>query len=227
MPSTDRDSQTRPRQLRSAETRRRLLDAAEALIEEKGLADASIPEIVRRAGSSVGGFYARFHDKDALFRALEDRFSAELYERLDKVSSPARWAGAPLAEIVRPSIEELVGTFRERAALIRCFIVRAGGDEDRWEEGLRFRREVAARFVALAAERPGEVRHPEPALAVELAVHIAFAFVQQAALFGDVHAGGRALRDAELVDELTRNMLGYLGIAEPAAAPTHSRRKRS
>jgi AcrR family transcriptional regulator len=46
----------RPKQARSEETLQRLLEAAEALIEEKGLADASIPEIVRRAGSSVGGF---------------------------------------------------------------------------------------------------------------------------------------------------------------------------
>ena len=58
-----------PKQARSQQTLLRILDAAEALIQEKGLADASIPEIVRRAGSSVGGFYSRFRDNERHERA--------------------------------------------------------------------------------------------------------------------------------------------------------------
>ena len=77
---SDSDSGPRPmsepKQPRSERTQERLLRAAEKLILEKGLADASVPEIARRAGSSVGGFYARFPDKDALLRALEERFFA-------------------------------------------------------------------------------------------------------------------------------------------------------
>ena len=46
-----------PKQARSEQTLYRILDATEALIREKGLAAVSIPEIVSRAGSSVGGFY--------------------------------------------------------------------------------------------------------------------------------------------------------------------------
>ena len=205
---------SRPQQARSEETHRRLLDAAEALIEEKGLADASIPEIVRRAGSSVGGFYARFRDKDALFRALEERFFLELYARLDAISSPERWQGAALADIVRPSVEELVKTFRERAALIRCFLVRAGLNPGTFDDGIRFRRDVAARFAALAAPRRAEIRHPEPELAVELGVQLAFGLMQQAVILGEVRAGGRALGDADLVEEITRNFLAYLGLDE-------------
>lgn len=207
---------TGPKQARSEETQRRLLDAAEALIEAKGHADASVPEIVRRAGSSVGGFYARFRDKDALFRALEERFFVELYGRLDKISSPDRWRGASLAEIVRPSVEELVKTFRERAALIRCFLVRAGSDAETFHDGIRFRREVAARFAALAASRRDEIRHPDPELAVDLGVQLAFGLMQQDVILGEVRAAGRALGDAELVDEITRNFLAYLGLESPA-----------
>jgi AcrR family transcriptional regulator len=212
MPQNAPSAISRPQQARSEQTQRRLLDAAEALIEEKGLADASIPEIVRRAGSSVGGFYARFRDKDALLRALEERFFLELYARLDAISSPERWQGASLAEIVRPSVEELVRTFRERAALIRCFLVRAGGDAGTFEDGLRFRRDVAARFVALAGPRRDEIRHPEPELAVELGVQLAFGLMQQAVILGEVRAGGRVLGDADLVEEITRNFLAYLGL---------------
>ncbi len=224
MPRASLNTVSRPKQARSQETLRRLLDAAESLIEEKGLADASIPEIVRRAGSSVGGFYARFRDKDALFRALEERFFLELYARLDAISNPERWRGATLADIVRPSVEELVWAFRERAGLIRCFLVRAARDPGTFEDGLRFRRDVAARFVALAAPRRQEIRHPEPELAVELGVQLAFGLMQQAVILGEVRAGGRVLGDADLVEEITRNFLAYLGLDEPGYDTATSRR---
>ena len=87
-----------PKQRRSERTLRRLLDAGEALIEEKGLADVSVPDIVRRAGSSVGGFYARFRDKNELLRALEERFFGELLARVDALAEPTRWAHAALPE---------------------------------------------------------------------------------------------------------------------------------
>ena len=60
-----------PRQARSQHTLDRLLDAAEALVHEKGgFDDVPIAEIVRRAESSVGSFYSRFPDKDALLQAM-------------------------------------------------------------------------------------------------------------------------------------------------------------
>ena len=82
-------SVTAPKQARSAATLQRLLDAAEDLIAEKGLRDVSIPDIVARAGSSVGGFYARFKDKDELLRALEERFLGEMREILDELAALA------------------------------------------------------------------------------------------------------------------------------------------
>ena len=59
-----------PQQARSQETLERLLDAAETLVAEKGFDDTPVAEVARRAGSSVGAFYTRFPDKDALLHAL-------------------------------------------------------------------------------------------------------------------------------------------------------------
>jgi len=203
-----------PKQARSQQTLVRLLDAAEALIQEKGLQDASIPEIVRRAGSSVGGFYARFRDKRELLRAIEERFFRELRARVDELSDPERWRGAPAAAIVRAGVEELVGTFRARQALIAAFVSRAAHDPGFVEDGLRFRREVSRRMVALLQTRRSEAGHPEPELAADLAVQLAFAFMNQLVVFGEVRAGGRRLTDRELAEELTRNIVAYLGIRE-------------
>jgi len=210
----------RPKQARSEETERRLLDAAEALIQEKGLADASIPEIVRRAGSSVGGFYARFPDKDALLHALEDRFFADLEQRLARLADAQRWADAPLARIVEACVHELVSVTRTRRNLIQAFLFRAAQNPEFHADALHFRAHVAERLALLLAERGDAVEHPDPALAIDLGVQLAFGLMFQIVLTGDVRAGGRVLADAEIERELCRNFERYVGAPGSDAAPS-------
>lgn len=49
---------------RGMETRRRLLDATEELLREKGLRDLRVVDIARRVGSSPATFYQYFKDAD-------------------------------------------------------------------------------------------------------------------------------------------------------------------
>src|ERR1700730_6333757 len=51
-------------------TRRVLLDAARAVCTEQGCSQASIADVVKRAGSSVGSLYHHFGGKSELFLAL-------------------------------------------------------------------------------------------------------------------------------------------------------------
>jgi AcrR family transcriptional regulator len=62
-----------PRQARSRATFDRLLAAAAELLAERRFEEATVAELVRRAGSSVGAFYARFGSKEALFHELDER----------------------------------------------------------------------------------------------------------------------------------------------------------
>ena len=48
-------------------TRERILDSARAVFNRKGFAEASIDEIMQRAGLTRGGFYHHFRYKDELF----------------------------------------------------------------------------------------------------------------------------------------------------------------
>lgn len=210
-----------PKQARSAATLQRLLDAAEALIQEKGCADVSVPEIVSRAGSSVGGFYARFKDKDELLRTLEERFLAEMRDVLDEIAAPGRWRDAGVEEIVRVGVDTLLHVFRERRALLVAFMGRATlGNDETLREVLALRREASARFVALLHDRREVFSHPHPERAVDLAVQLAFGLMQQVILFGEIRAGGRPLSDEEIAEELIRNVLSYLGLPDGPAEPS-------
>lgn len=207
-------SVARPKQARSRETLQRILDAAEGLIVEKGLADASIPEIVRRAGSSVGGFYARFRDKDELLRALEERFFVEMSERVEALSAEAHRQGVGVAQVVTILAHELVATTRARQNLITAFLHRATWDEGTRREALRFRGRVAERVKELVLGAGQALDHPEPPLAVDLAVQIAFGLVFQLVMVGEVRAGGRVLGDAELEREIARSFLRVIGVPD-------------
>src|SRR5512147_130417 len=90
-----------PQQARSQLTLSRILDAAESILAEKSWADTTVAEIARRAGSSVGGFYTRFPDKDTLLTALHQRFVEEAWATSQVALDETRWAGASICEIVR------------------------------------------------------------------------------------------------------------------------------
>lgn len=214
-----------PKQARSERTLQRLLDAAEALINEKGHAAVSIPEIARRAGSSVGGFYARFRDKNELLRALEERHFIEVWQRLEGFADVRRWENVGTADVVEAAVAELVTVTRERRRLIAAFLVSAIQDPVIREGGLRFRRRVEERIRALLLSRRGEMNHPDPGLAIDLAVQTAFALMNQHVLIEKTEADGRVLSDDDLRRELTMMFLRYVGLA-PAAPSRRTTPKR-
>jgi AcrR family transcriptional regulator len=203
-----------PKQARAERTLHRLLDAAESLIEERGPGDVSIPEIVRRARSSVGGFYARFRDKNELLRALEERFFQEQRQRLDRLTRLETWGDAAPAEIARGCMRELIQVFRERRPLIRAFVARSVHDVEFRGAALAFEREVADAVGRLLLAQPGVVRHPQPQRAIPLAVSIVFGSMIAGVLFGDVRHPFTQLSDDDAADELARNFLGYLSLDE-------------
>lgn len=215
-----------PKQARSEQTLRRLLDAAEALIAEKGHRAVSIEEIARRAQSSVGGFYARFRDKNELLRALEERHFLELSERVERLADATRWTDTDAATIVAAAVGELVSITRERRQMIAAFLANALEDPVLLEGGLRFRRSVEERLTALLLTRRDEMTHPDPPLAIALAIQTAFALMQQHVLIEETRAQGRPLGDAELQRELTALVSRYLGL-EPRRRPAARPRRRS
>ncbi|WP_179473847.1 TetR/AcrR family transcriptional regulator [Mycolicibacterium vinylchloridicum] len=71
MAPSDRFRQRKqPKQLRSAETRQRIVDAAAQIFAEYGYAAGTTNRIAERAGMSIGSVYQYFPNKDAVLRAL-------------------------------------------------------------------------------------------------------------------------------------------------------------
>jgi AcrR family transcriptional regulator len=77
---------------RAEERVQRLLDAAFALIDEKGTTEFTIQEVVDRSGQSLRGFYQYFEGKDELLFALleesTDEALVDLREAIESESEP-------------------------------------------------------------------------------------------------------------------------------------------
>lgn len=205
-------SVARPKQARSEQTQQRLLEAAESLIAEHGLAAVSIADIVRRARSSVGGFYGRFRDKDELLLALHERFIAQLDTRLVERTRPESWEGKGLADIVRSAFAEVVGVYVEKRKLIAAFTARAFHSAETAKAALGFRRRLLERVTDLVLSRREEIRHPEPALAISIGMQMVLGMMSQVVMIGEPHAAGRALSEDELAAELSAAFLRYLQV---------------
>src|SRR3954471_3214818 len=89
-----------PQQSRSRETLDRILDPAEQVLEQKTFNEATLAEIMERAGVTVGAFYRRFPDKDALLYHLAERFFTELLGMPKEFREQNRWHGARACEII-------------------------------------------------------------------------------------------------------------------------------
>lgn len=58
-----------------AKTRERILDSAQRLVLEQGLAATSIDDVLTAAGTSKGAFFHHFPSKNALARAIVERYA--------------------------------------------------------------------------------------------------------------------------------------------------------
>ena len=73
-----------PRQARSRDTLERFAGAAVTLLASESWDRIAVARLAREARSSVGAFYARFADKDALLDHLDERYARELTSLLQR-----------------------------------------------------------------------------------------------------------------------------------------------
>jgi AcrR family transcriptional regulator len=116
--------------------RDRLLDAAEAVIAEKGAGGATIEAVVKAAGVSSVTFYEHFRNKEECFVAAFDRGVEGMRSEL-RDAIPSSGDRAELVRSALAALLEAIDTEPVRATL--CFVeAQKGGPQlrDRYDETL-------------------------------------------------------------------------------------------
>jgi AcrR family transcriptional regulator len=102
---------TTPRQARSKRSVDLILDAAERLFHERGVADASTIDIAEAAGISVGRLYYWFPDKDAVVAAVMCRAESRCRAFVDAAAADV--PGIATEALVATQLPKFVQFFRE------------------------------------------------------------------------------------------------------------------
>ena len=203
-----------PQQTRSQETLDRILDAAERVLEEKSFTEATLAEIMERAGVTVGAFYRRFPDKDSLLHLLDERFFREMQERADELLNPEHWQGASVREILTEFARTAVAVYTTKRGVARSVFLRARVDPVIQTTG----REINARYIErlrallLDPARRAEVTHPDPDRAIALGFMMFFGALRETTVFGEVWPDHHELTGTNLGEEMARLYLAYLGV---------------
>jgi AcrR family transcriptional regulator len=92
------------RKEKQAETRTRLLDAAERVFLRRGLQGSSVEEIAAEAGFTRGAFYSNFQSKDELFVEL---LHARVYDRYAELAEQSRQQPVSPREQLRWGVERM------------------------------------------------------------------------------------------------------------------------
>jgi TetR/AcrR family transcriptional repressor of nem operon len=175
-----------------ARTRERILDEAQKLILDRGLAATSIDQVLTAAGTSKGAFFHHFPSKGHLARAIVERYAADDVAFLGEFMSRAEEASDDPAE----QLVAFVRSFEEAADELvsqqpSCLYVSYIFDRQLFEDGtndviagalLAYRHRLAEKIAAAAALHPPATDVDPVALADHMTVTFEGAFVLARAL---------------------------------------------
>jgi AcrR family transcriptional regulator len=208
-----------PQQQRSQKTFERILDAAEGHIVDGGVQSLTVSGVVARAKSSVGAFYARFPDKNALLTTLHERECEAALATTDEALDPGRWAEVPLPEALSNIVSFVVNVFGQRQRLVLAFVSVAASQPTIARRRAALAGEVAERLYRFLAGRADEIPHPDLRLAADVCVRIIFGTLESESSIRVSLPDGEHLDESRLGAELTRALLGYLGIPVSTRMP--------
>jgi AcrR family transcriptional regulator len=198
-------------QKRSQATAERLLEAAEVVLEKRGLDGASVPEIARRAGVSPASIYRRFVDKDGLLREVFERFFEGAIKANAEALQPARWKATSLEKSVCSLVAGMVAAYSQRPGLLRAVISYSEQHPDAAfrRRALELRKRSMAGIEKIILLHAKEIVHPQPKKAVRIALQLVSLALKERISPSD-KMRGPALPAEELRLELSRMFLGYL-----------------
>jgi len=206
------------KQARSRLTLHRLVSATEALLEHGGLDAATVPAIAHAAGVSVGVVYRRFPNKDALIRAVYERFFSVYGEQNRARLQSATMLNLPLPAIARSIVVGMTEGYRQRGGLLRALIryARTHRDAEFREVARQMNQDTMRAIKYLLLRYRDQIAHPDPEKAIELGLLAVAATLQNILL--EEHALYRIEEPAQLDEEMVRLFFGYLGIG--ASSPS-------
>ena len=202
-----------PKQRRSEANLQRLLGAARKLLEDCSFDDLSVQRVVDEANCSVGTFYARFADKEALLDCLDELYARDLIGAFETLAEDWSARSPELPTLVDEAARFLVDFHRARCGVVRALILHArlhpsGPFAERTRRMISFTPGILRAFLRCV----DAIAHPKPRRAVRFGFVQALTTVREFVLFPEGPAAIQPLSDLEITTEVARSWFNYLTV---------------
>jgi AcrR family transcriptional regulator len=203
-----------PKQKRSEETRRHILRVAREMSSRRSFDSLSIAELSVKARISIGCFYGHFASKEELGVYLVDRcFVESIIVRTKKEMRKLVRQKAAADVIIRRYISLAAETFAENRNILRSVAntVRTSSNADLKRQIFEANRSIHLSFREALLSCPSHFRHPQPELAIDVAILTVSAALREAILMEQPVSELAPISRLRLVEELTRLFVSYIG----------------
>jgi AcrR family transcriptional regulator len=141
---------------------RKVLASAEHVLVTEGLDNFTMAGVAEHAGVSIGAVYRRFSGKEQLLDAIKDRMLTQVEEQLAEAIRET--AEQDIAAVIAAYTGILAAGFAENSKALPLLTQRTGSASvERARQSLDT---MEGLFVKAASAHLGEVRHPDPGLAL-------------------------------------------------------------
>ncbi len=201
-----------PQQPRSRRTRSLILHAGRELVAQYGFQHVTIADIVARGNVSVGSFYNLFADKSELLDTLHADIVDQLAESVAQLTEPAVWEGCDVSTML-----DHLGMLGNEIVVSRLKIYVAAhkyalSDPTAARREHQLFERVVRRFAGLLLGRKQEIRHPDPAVAVDFMARLALAAIVNHYLTPEVEVCLTPIGNKRFVAELALAAKAYLDV---------------
>lgn len=204
-----------PKQARSRQSFEKTLEAALALLQERGNDEFTLADVSARSGVSIGSIYARFQGKDELLRVAHgrkmddiDAVSSHLFEPL-----PTR-PDAALGAVAREAVDLIIEVLRRYADILRPFMLRATQDETISQRGAASHAALAAHFADVLGKWPGGFLGQAE---IDWCFNVVYSVVARRLGLGSTMEGSGTLDWPEIAENLAGMVASYLTATLPDA----------
>ncbi len=207
-----------PRQDRSRRTLEAVLDAAEALIAERGVEVLKLSDVSARAGYTTGAIYARFRDKEALLHQLYDRFVDRAMAAMSQGYTALIADGVGLEDALALWIRTLIVHHRQHWSLRNAFLTRIQTEERYRLRSRELTMHAAWCFRQVMEQHHDRIAHDDLDRVSGMAVLLIDAAIDPAITLREPASVYVPVSDDALVAELVQVLRAYLETA-PAHTP--------
>ena len=197
------DPELIPKQARSRESHRKILEATLALLEDRHFEAMTIADIAEVAGVAVGNFYKRFKNKEALLPHLYEEYNRRFGEFAEGVQSGK--ADDPWRHLVK----ETAAFFIANKGLIRALHLHSRLNEKLVPKGSSTARESLYQALEVLITTPGldaASRKRRAGMAALTMVSV----ITEAVLYSNLTpAVASGLEVDQLIDELSNLLKRY------------------